>query len=136
MKNCLVTGASGFVGRELCRRLREKKGAKIIAVSRNQAEGDWDELIRWDLADGTLPAAEKFAGIDTVFHLAGVTHDSRSGSGVESTYRKVNTDATLDMARIVDLVSDSSLSRLQHLTGRVSAMLLGLIRRERDRAAP
>jgi four helix bundle protein len=43
-------------------------------------------------------------------------------------------DATLDMARIVGLLSEDSLSRLQSLTGRVSAMLLGLIRRERNRA--
>jgi four helix bundle protein len=45
-------------------------------------------------------------------------------------------DATLDMARIVGLVSEASLARLQHLTARVSAMLLGLIRRERGRARP
>ena len=43
-------------------------------------------------------------------------------------------DAILEMAWIVGLVSEESLSRLRHLTGRVSAMLLGLIRRERSRA--
>ena len=42
-------------------------------------------------------------------------------------------DATLDMARLVGLVSEKSLSHLQQLTGRLSAMLLGPIRRERGR---
>ncbi|MDF1579019.1 MAG: NAD-dependent epimerase/dehydratase family protein [Desulfobulbales bacterium] len=97
MNNCLVTGAGGFVGRELCRLLRQDGAVKIKAVSRRSTEGPWDSHCRWDFENGVLPAAE-LTGIDTVFHLAGIAHDFRSGAEIDSLYKKVNTEATVDLA--------------------------------------
>jgi len=97
MNNCLVTGASGFVGRELCRYLHESKKVKIKAFSRRPGEGCWDRLICWDFGDGLMPV-EELAGIDTVFHLAGIAHDFRSNSEIDSLYKKINTEITVNLA--------------------------------------
>jgi len=53
----LVTGSEGFIGRNLCVRLRERAGTEIIPVHR----GTSDEALR-----------EGVARCDFVFHLAGV----------------------------------------------------------------
>ena len=53
----LVTGSEGFIGRNLCVRLRERAGTEIVPVHR----GTSDEALR-----------EGVARCDFVFHLAGV----------------------------------------------------------------
>ncbi len=68
----LVTGATGLIGRELCRKLTGE-GHEIFFLSRrpdparvvNGAQG-----FAWD-ADSELPPPEAFAGVDAVIHLAG-----------------------------------------------------------------
>jgi nucleoside-diphosphate-sugar epimerase len=66
----LVTGATGFIGRRVCERLRET--ARVRATSRNaRMPGPWDEAVVSDLsgiADGIV------AGVDAVVHVAGVAH--------------------------------------------------------------
>jgi hypothetical protein len=69
--NALVTGATGFIGRHLLKRLE-----RPTVLSRNAARAerelaefsvrafDWDPL-------AAPPPVEAFAGIDTVIHLAG-----------------------------------------------------------------
>ncbi|MFO7607101.1 MAG: NAD-dependent epimerase/dehydratase family protein [Desulfurivibrionaceae bacterium] len=99
MNNCLVTGATGFVGRELCCFLRERENVRIKAVSRRSAEGCWDSHFCWDFENGALPAAE-LAGVDTIFHLAGIAHDFRIGPKIDFLYKKVNADATVMLAEI------------------------------------
>ena len=67
----LVTGATGFVGPRLLRLLD-----KPIVLSRNPQRAQAsigslaERIIRWDPLQGP-PAPEAFAGVDTVFHLAG-----------------------------------------------------------------
>ena len=39
-------------------------------------------------------------GVDTVFHLAGFSHDLRDASELEGLYRKVNVDATVRLAEL------------------------------------
>ena len=64
----LVTGATGFVGREMVRRLRDP-----VVLSRDPQRAERElgvETQGWDpLAD--LPPVDAFRGVDTVFHLAG-----------------------------------------------------------------
>jgi UDP-glucose 4-epimerase len=73
----LVTGASGFIGKHLCRRL-VREGHEVHGVSRNpRQEGD----VRWrqaDLADATA-TRELLEQVrpDTVFHLASYVSGSR-----------------------------------------------------------
>ena len=53
----LVTGADGFIGRNLCVALREREGFDVLPITRASSEAD-------------LAAA--VAGADAVIHLAGV----------------------------------------------------------------
>jgi UDP-2-acetamido-2,6-beta-L-arabino-hexul-4-ose reductase len=53
----LITGANGFVGRNLQLRLRERKDVQVVCFTRDQSAGQLPELLQ---------------GVDFVFHLAGV----------------------------------------------------------------
>jgi UDP-glucose 4-epimerase len=70
----LVTGASGFLGSHLCRRLIEE-GAEIHALSRSARRNGRDS-IRWWQADMTDIAATRRILAETkpavIFHLAGL----------------------------------------------------------------
>ena len=81
----LVTGASGFVGRALCARLKSS-GVTVLALMRHRAEGPWDRVLLTDLAT-TAPQVEALSGIDTVFHLAGKAHALAELSAREDEYR-------------------------------------------------
>lgn len=100
IKNCLVTGASGFIGRELCAFLKAK-GCYVIALNRSHAEGPWDIEILADiqtLLDSSLLSNE----VDTVFHLAGKAHALSERKQEDAEYDAVNaigTEHTLDLAR-------------------------------------
>ncbi len=87
----LVTGANGFIGRRLCRRLREQ-GVHITALLRTASEGPWHEARIADLSDDL--DASLLQGIDTVFHLAGKAHALTEIEQDVQTYFQINTEAT------------------------------------------
>ncbi|MEZ6196259.1 MAG: TIGR01777 family oxidoreductase [Planctomycetota bacterium] len=62
----LVTGASGFIGAPLCRRL-EAEGAQVTRLVRGRPGAD---AVSWDPARGKIDA-DRLAGFDAVVHLAG-----------------------------------------------------------------
>ncbi|MEE4301847.1 MAG: NAD-dependent epimerase/dehydratase family protein [Pseudomonadales bacterium] len=66
-----VTGATGFIGRRLCARLRAE-GRDVRALARRPAAlpGDDAETVRGDLDDATA-LRTLVAGADAVVHLAG-----------------------------------------------------------------
>ena len=91
--NCLVTGATGFVGSELCRALLER-GETLTALSQSgRPLADGSPTLALDLA-GEIVGPEYLEGIDVVFHLAGIAHQHAP----ESVYEKVNHRATLALA--------------------------------------
>lgn len=65
----LVTGATGFIGRALLKRLDQ-----VVVLSRNAGRARHElpgaEVHGWDPLAGPAPA-EAFRGVDAVFHLAG-----------------------------------------------------------------
>lgn len=92
--NCLVSGATGFIGRQLCLRLRAD-GHAVSAFSRRGGElGDGLSARPVDLATDQL-ADDVLRGVDIVFHLAGIAH-----RGAEATeHEALNHRATLRLAR-------------------------------------
>ena len=70
----LVTGATGFIGRALCQRLRDA-GHGVVALSRDPAAAqrrlpELDQAFPWSLLTSE-PPSEAFAGVEAVVHLAG-----------------------------------------------------------------
>lgn len=106
MMRCLVTGATGFVGRALVSELRAS-GAFVRGVARKRAPSEAHELVAADLS--SLPPGSTICEqIDVVFHLAAKTHDMSEAAGVETEYRRVNVDGT---AQVVAAASRSGVHR-------------------------
>lgn len=108
LKNCLVTGATGFIGQHLCRFLKEKDCfvrvllKKKTHLTKGQASR-WDQTYFYDLKETILFKSHSPAlmdKIDTVFHLAGIAHASAASSVPASTYWRVNVEATKELLHL------------------------------------
>jgi nucleoside-diphosphate-sugar epimerase len=92
---CLVTGASGFVGRRLCQQLAVD-GQTVIALSRQGTPlPDGTATLALDLATHELDGA-LLRGVDVVYHLAGIAHQQAQ----EFAYQQLNYRATVKLARL------------------------------------
>jgi nucleoside-diphosphate-sugar epimerase len=97
---CLVTGATGFIGAALVRRL-VASGAEVRAIARSPRDSPASRLIAVDLATGTIPP-DVFPGVGTIYHLAARTHDLMATDASDADYWSVNLEGTqrlLDAAR-------------------------------------
>ena len=88
----LVTGASGFIGRVLCKKLREQR-VQVRGGMRQMIEGPWNEAVFFDLAT-QRPPEEALAGVDTIFHLAGKAHALSETRQDEEEYFYINAEGT------------------------------------------
>ncbi|MEW6427159.1 MAG: NAD-dependent epimerase/dehydratase family protein [Thermodesulfobacteriota bacterium] len=100
MKTVLVTGASGFIGRHLCLHLR-KMGCRVRGLTRTMqqdfsASELFDEGVVVRLGAEPLPP-HLMAGVDTVFHLAGVAHSELPTAAMAEVYWAVNLRATEEL---------------------------------------
>lgn len=93
MKNLLLTGASGFVGKNL-RDAFTRAGHEVFGLSRCAvAEFPKEKIFPWDALDnGAIPS------VDAVIHLAGKAHDLKKKAGAEI-YFSVNTELTKKVFR-------------------------------------
>ena len=92
---CLVSGATGFIGRHLCQQLIAR-GDTVIALSKSGASlPDGSPTLAFDLSQ-TMPDQPLLRGVDVVFHLAGIAHQHAPASA----YQQVNEQATLQLARL------------------------------------
>ena len=89
---CCVSGATGFVGRRLCTRLRGN-GYRVRALARRAQEGPWDEILNWDLAAGEVPEGA-LSDVRVVFHLAGKVHADVGYADDGQEYRTLNVEGT------------------------------------------
>jgi nucleoside-diphosphate-sugar epimerase len=95
---CLVTGATGFIGQRLCLRLRQE-GHTVRVLVRGEAQGPWDEAHVCVLGRDRV-AADVLAGVDTVYHLAGVVHAMAAADVDQSLYHTVNVVASESLAAL------------------------------------
>lgn len=75
MSRIVVTGATGTIGRAVCRCV-ESRGDRVVALSRNREQaqetlGDQVEVHTWADPTGTAPPVEAVNGAHAVIHLLG-----------------------------------------------------------------
>lgn len=101
MSRALVTGASGFVGRALTSTLINR--GFNVRTARRRLSSSLDsraEQIEIDDLLGRQNWVPALTGVEVVFHLAARAHQiQEKSSELESTYRRINCDATLELAR-------------------------------------
>ncbi len=97
----LVTGANGFIGRVLCRKL-EEAGHTVRALVRPGSNlGSLAELNGVDIVSGDVLSPESLRraleGVQQVVHLAGAVT-----AGRDSTYARVNVEGTANLAEAAE----------------------------------
>jgi nucleoside-diphosphate-sugar epimerase len=92
----LLTGATGFVGRRLLN-LLELSEHDIRLLSRKQHPQY--ETIICDFDRDSIPLSA-LKSVDTIFHIAGFAHDLSDSSKIESLYRLINVDFTVQLAKL------------------------------------
>lgn len=95
----LVTGATGFVGRELCARLISA-GKNVVAVGRRGEVTRLSGLVYRQLELETDDLQQLFSGgIDAVVHLAGQAHGKGGSERQElNGFRRANVNVTIRLA--------------------------------------
>jgi len=93
MNKTLVTGASGFIGERLVNLI----DGHIRVLSRRKQSNY--ETIVCNIENESIPN-NTLIGIDTVFHLAGLAHDLRETDKIKNLYKKVNVDASVELAEL------------------------------------
>ena len=107
----LVTGASGFTGFNLCRRL-VRDGARVIALVRGTSktaplEQMGVECRIADIAD-RCDVAKHLGGVRTVYHIAAAYRTEHADRGE---FRRVNVDAT---RALLQAATDAGVDRFVH----------------------
>lgn len=96
-----VTGATGFVGKELCSQL-DASGVLTLRFrsgdnsNRDTSSSDAKPL---DLLASESSWAQVLAGVDTVVHLAALTHESSRVEGATGLFHSVNVAGTENLVR-------------------------------------
>lgn len=88
-----ITGVTGFIGRRLANAI----DLKIRVLSRVKLANF--ETVICDLQSDKIPD-NALDNIDTVFHLAGFTHDMLEASKIKDLYYHLNVDVTVQLANL------------------------------------
>ena len=96
MKSILLTGSSGFVGSRLLVAL-DRLDCSINLLSRTNNIKFSTSVC--DFIKNDIPSAS-LSSIDTVFHLAGYSHDLSPDNKVDHLFQAINIDATIKLAEL------------------------------------
>ncbi len=114
MKNILVTGANGFIGRHLCPYL-VNQGYSVRAALRS-LRADWhlcEPVVIGDISVGS-DWRQALQGVDCVVHLAGRAHVMRESTNDPlSLFRQVNVEASL---RLAEQAAEAGVGRFIYLS--------------------
>ena len=121
LKRAFVTGANGFIGIHLCKKLVEENW-HVTALARSKTDLEYLPKKNLDIVHGSIEDLNSFTGfvdegIDAVFHLAGVTSQwSRDF--------KRQTNANVNGTKnVLDAASEKDVKRFIHVS---SIMAFGL----------
>jgi len=100
----LVTGATGFVGGALVRRLVDDRAFRgVVAGVRQKAVGRWSEGVKQVQVGDLLPSTdwtEALQGVEALVHCAARVHVMQDDAADPvDVYRLVNVEGTLNLAR-------------------------------------
>ena len=113
----LVTGATGFIGRVLCRHLLQH-GWVVRAASRSGPSAETTppgtETVRIAAVDAETDWGEALSGVDAVVHLAARVHVMRESSPDPlGSFRTVNTEGT---RRLAVMAAHAGVRRIVYLS--------------------
>ncbi len=113
----LITGATGFLGPHLCRKLTDE-GLDVVITCRHKRELTELEGLKVEMLKGDITNLESLVNatedIDSVFHLAGVIEYSRAKRAL---MEKVNVGGTFN---IIEACKTNKVRRLVHLSSVVT----------------
>jgi nucleoside-diphosphate-sugar epimerase len=96
MRNVLVTGGTGFIGRNLVQRLIAEDCHVRVLSRHGVCHDEWPagvELVQGDIQDATAVKSAS-VGIDTIFHLAARTPEPSDLRDDDAIYRAINVEGT------------------------------------------
>ena len=103
MKKILVTGASGYIGKNLCRNLIEQGFEVIGSVRTSEAARNLPETVEPFITgniDGSTDWSSALKNVESVVHLAAIVHKKEDNSATAADlYKKINVEATANLAR-------------------------------------
>ena len=111
-----VTGATGFIGGRLARKLRER-GDDVVALVRSRDKGQplagqGCQLVEGDLSTSREELAEAMAGCDAVFHVAAVYK-----VGIPKSERAAMFESNVGgTERILDAAIDAGVGRIVYVS--------------------
>ena len=100
MKKVLVTGSTGYIGSAVASNLVQHSGYDLVVPVRTVSESGNRSCYQVLINDiGDVPPSV-FTQVDVVVHLAGKAHDLSGSQDFIHEIRRINLDATLDLARL------------------------------------
>lgn len=101
MKKILLTGATGFVGTELLKKLLNITNYSTIVATRSSHSPAKASVQTFDVGNFNAQTSwhEALTGVECVIHSAGRAHVLKKEHNALELFREINTEATLNLAR-------------------------------------